>query len=169
MLQKEAAHTPGNSIGEGIARLYDEMDTLVGDDLNVNIEQEGGRLFFRLWKYHQWGSLTLYYFPVRFLESLSPVLRRIAITFIHKLMTANGFSTIVDDDDAEFIFELLSEDGGDDPREWKSRVKLVRSYQDGKIGRLLRRVAAKSYYKDLPGQSARTSPRTGLKGGWSTP
>ena len=73
--KKEAAHTPGNSIGEGIARLYDEMDTLVGDDLNVNIEQEGGRLFFRLWKYHQWGSLTLYYFPVRFLESLSPVFK----------------------------------------------------------------------------------------------
>ena len=30
LLQKEAAHTPGNSIGEGIARLYDEMDALVG-------------------------------------------------------------------------------------------------------------------------------------------
>lgn len=70
LLQKEAAHTPGNSIGEGIARLYDEMDALVGDELNVNIEQERGRLFFRLWKYHRWGSLTLYYFPVRFLESL---------------------------------------------------------------------------------------------------
>ena len=49
-------------------------------------------------------------------------------------MTANGISTILDDDDAEFIFELLSEDGGDDPQEWKSRVKLVRSYQEGKIG-----------------------------------
>ena len=32
LLQKEAAHTPGNSIGEGIARLYDEMDALVGDE-----------------------------------------------------------------------------------------------------------------------------------------
>lgn len=163
LLQKEAAHTPGNSIGEGIARLYDEMDALVGDELNVNIEQERGRLFFRLWKYHRWGSLTLYYFPVRFLESLSPVLRRIAITFIHKLMTANGISTILDDDDAEFIFELLSEDGGDDPQEWKSRVKLVRSYQEGKIGRLLRRVAAKSYYKDLPGAIGSYTPQNGFE------
>lgn len=163
LLQKEAAHTPGNSIGEGIARLYDEMDALVGDELNVNIEQERGRLFFRLWKYHRWGSLTLYYFPVRFLESLSPVLRRIAITFIHKLMTANGISTILDDDDTEFIFELLSEDGGDDPQEWKSRVKLVRSYQEGKIGRLLRRVAAKSYYKDLPGAIGSYTPQNGFE------
>lgn len=129
---KEAAHTPGNSIGEGIARLYDEMDALVGDELNVNIEQERGRLFFRLWKYHRWGSLTLYYFPVRFMESLSPVLRRIAITFIHKLMTANGISTILDDDDTEFIFELLSEDGGDDPQEWKSRRNLCVPIRRGK-------------------------------------
>ena len=30
LLQKEAVHTPGKSVGEGIARLYDEMDTLVG-------------------------------------------------------------------------------------------------------------------------------------------
>ena len=74
-------------------------------------------------------------------------------------MTANGISTILDDDDAEFIFELLSEDGGDDPQEWKSRVKLVRSYQEGKIGRLLRRVAAKSYYKDLRGAIGSSLPQ----------
>lgn len=49
-MDMEAVHIPGNSIGEGIARLYDEMNALVGDDLNVNIEQEEGRLFFRLWK-----------------------------------------------------------------------------------------------------------------------
>ena len=63
LLQKEAAHTPGNSIGEGIARLYDEMDALVGDELNVNIEQERGRLFFRLWKYHRWGKSDAVLFP----------------------------------------------------------------------------------------------------------
>ena len=31
LLKKEAIHTPGNSIGESIARLYDEMDELVGE------------------------------------------------------------------------------------------------------------------------------------------
>ena len=34
LLDMEAVHIPGNSIGEGIARLYDEMNALVGDDLN---------------------------------------------------------------------------------------------------------------------------------------
>ena len=79
LLDTKVVHIPGNSIGEGIAVLYDEMNALVGDDLNVNIEQEDCRLFFRLWKNHQWGSYTLYYFPVKFLESLNPVLRRMPL------------------------------------------------------------------------------------------
>lgn len=107
LLQKEGVHTPGNSVGEGIANLYDEMNTLVGDELHVNIEQEGGRLFFRLWKYHKWGSFTLYYFPVKFLESLNPVLRRIAITFIHKLMKANGIDTFVDYEESDFCLKCF--------------------------------------------------------------
>ena len=89
LLKKEATHTPGNSIGESIAKLYNEMDELVGDGMNVNIEQKNGRLYFYLWKYHNWGELTLYYFPVKFLESLNPTLRRISIPFIHNLMRAN--------------------------------------------------------------------------------
>ena len=163
LLQKEAVHTPGKSIGEGIARLYDEMDTLIGDNLYVNIEQEDGRLFFRLWKCHKWGSFTLYYFPVKFLETLNPVLRRIAVTFLHNLMEANGIGIFWENDDTDFMFEMLSEDDGNDPEDWKDRMKLLASYQDGKIGRLLRRVAAKSYYKDLPGAIGSYTPQNGFE------
>lgn len=163
LLRKEAAHTPGSSIGESIARLYDDMDALVGDDLNVNIEQEGGRLFFRLWKSHKWGSCTLYYFPVKFVEPLNPVLRRIAITFIHELMKANGICTIRDEDDTEFMFELLSEDGGDDPQDLKERMKLLDSYQNGRINRLLKSVESKSYYKDLAKALGSYTPQNGFE------
>ena len=116
LLKKEAKHTPGNSIGEGIARLYDEMNTLVGDDLNVNVEREGGRLYFNLWKCHNWGELTLYYFPMKFLESLNPTLRRISITFIHDLMRANGISTVLDEDDTDYVLMLLQEDDSQEQR-----------------------------------------------------
>ena len=163
LLQKEGVHMPGNSIGEGIANLYDEMNTLVGDELHVNIEQEAGRLFFRLWKYHKWGSFTLYYFPVKFLESLNPILRRIAITFIHKLMKANGIDTFVDYEESDFLFEMLSEDDGSDPEEWKERMKLLDSYQEGKIGRLLKRVESKSYYKNLPKALDTYEPQNGFE------
>ena len=93
LLKQEAVHTPGKSIGASIANLYDEMDKLVGEGMNVNIEQDNGRLYFNLWKCHKWGELTLYYFPMKFVEALNPTLRRISITFIHNLMRANGIST----------------------------------------------------------------------------
>lgn len=163
LLQKEAVHTPGKSIGEGIARLYDEMDTLIGDNLYVNIEQEDGRLFFRLWKCHKWGSFTLYYFPVKFMETLNPVLRRIAVTFLHNLMEANGIGIFWENDDTDFMFEMLSEDDGSDPEDWRDRMKLLASYQDGKIGRLLKRVESKSYYKNLPKALESYTPRNGFE------
>lgn len=151
MLKKEATHTPGNSIGESIAKLYNEMDELVGDGMNLNIEQKNGRLYFNLWKCHNWGELTLYYFPVKFLESLNPTLRRISITFIHNLMRANGISTILEEDDTDYVLMWLQEDDPQEEEEdTKKRMKLVQSYGKGKIGRLLKRVGDKSYYKDLP-------------------
>ena len=163
LLQREAVHTPGKSIGEGIARLYDEMDALVGDGLNVNIEQERGRLFFRLWKYHKWGSFMLYYFPVKFMESRNPVLKKIAITFLHNLMEANGSCTFWDDYEADFMFEMLSEEDDSDPVDRKERIKLLDSYQEGKIGRLLKRVETKSYYKNLPKALEAYEPRNGFE------
>lgn len=163
LLQMDAEHTPGNSIGKSIAGLYDEMYALVGDSLNVNIEHEGGRLFFRLWKHHQWGELTLYYFPLKFLESLNPVLRKIAVTFIHRLMKANGISTFLEDEESDFMFEMLSEDDGTDSRERKKQLKLLESYRSGKINRLLKRVETKSYYRNLPKAIGSYVPQNGFE------
>ena len=160
LLKKEAVHTPGKSIGESIARLYDEMDELVGEDMNVNIEQNNGKLYFNLWKCHKWGELTLYYFPVKFLESISSTLRRISITFIHKLMGANGISTILDEEDTEYVFMWLQEeDSQEEEEETDKRLELVRSYEKGKIGRLLKHVEKKSYYKDLPKALEKYNPQ----------
>lgn len=167
LLQKEGIHTPGNSVGEGIANLYDEMNTLVGDELHVNIEQEGGRLFFRLWKYHKWGSFTLYYFPVKFLESLNPVLRRIAITFIHKLMKANGIDTFLDYEESDFVFEMLSEDDGSAPEEWKERMKLLDSYQEGKSAGCSNGWNRNPTTRTCRKHWIHTNPKTGLRSLWS--
>ncbi len=158
----EAVHIPGNSIGEGIARLYDEMNALVGDDLNVNIEQEGGRLFFRLWKKHRWGSYTLYYFPVKFLESLNPVLRRIAITFLHKLMRANSIGTFSKTMIRTVCSRCFRNVTTVILQEGKERLKLLDSYQTGKINRLLKRVESKPITRTFPKPLKRTIPETGL-------
>jgi hypothetical protein len=97
---------------------------------------------------------------MKFVEALNPTLRRISITFIHNLMRANGISTILDEDDTDYIFMWLKED---DPQEEEEetgkRLELVRSYEKGKIGRLLKHVEKKSYYKDLPKALEKYTPQ----------
>ena len=150
-MEKEAVHTPGRTFGEGIARLHEEMDDLVGEGLNVNIEEQDGRLLFKLWKAHHWGKLTLYYFPMKFVEALGPELRRISITFIHELMKANGIQTVLDEDDTEYVLTWISEEVPEEaPEERKKRLRLLHSYENGRIKRLLQRVERKCYYKNLP-------------------
>jgi len=100
---------------------------------------------------------------LKFLESLNPVLRRIAVTFLHNLMEANGIGTFWDDYEADFMFEILSEDDGSDPADRKERMKLLDSYQEGKIGRLLKRVETKSYYKNLPKALESYTPQNGFE------
>jgi hypothetical protein len=97
---------------------------------------------------------------MKFVESLNSTLRRISITFIHNLMRANGISTILDEEDTDYIFMWLKED---DPQEEEEetgkRLELVRSYEKGKIGRLLKHVEKKSYYKDLPKALEKYTPQ----------
>lgn len=156
LLGVEALHQPAKSIGESILRLRAEMDALIGDGLNVNLEYEEDRLHFALWKCHQWGKYTLYWFPVKFLECLNPQLRRIAITFLHEFMRSNGLDTMNDEEETGYILEWEAETADEeDKKERKERLELVESYKNGKIYRLLERVRSKSYYKNLPGRLAR--------------
>lgn len=150
LMNVKAEHNPGRSIGEGISNLYHEMDALVGDRMYLNYEEDNGRLYFNLWKTHTWGEYTLYYFPIKFVENLTPKLRRIAITFIHNLMEANGITTINDEDDTVWAIDMLSEGYEDeDTKDRKAREKLVESYTNGRIYKLLDKVWRKSYYKNL--------------------
>ena len=128
LMKKEAVHTPGRTPGEGIARLHEEMCNLVGNDMNVNIERDGERLLFRLWKCHGWGEFILYYFPTKFIERLGPELGRISVTFIHNLMQANGINTVLDEDDMDYALTLMSEDdSGETASDRKKRRRLLHS------------------------------------------
>lgn len=150
LMGASAPHNPGKSIGEGISNLFHEMAALLGDTMGVNYEEDCGRLYFNLWQPHTWGEYTLYYFPIRFVESLNPRLRRIALSFLHHLMRGNGFTTINDEDDMDWVFNMLSHDGDDgDEKEYAGQDRLVQSYKDGRIYRLLDRVSRKPYYKNL--------------------
>ena len=151
LLGVKAEHKPEKSVGESIIRLHAEMDELIGNGLNVNLEYEKDRLYFALWKYHQWGQYTLYWFPVKFLECLNPELRRIAITFLHEFMHSNSLDTMNDQEDTGYILEWEAEAvDEEEPQEREKCLKTIESYKNGRIHRLLQRVGSKSYYRNLP-------------------
>lgn len=64
--------TSGESIGESINNVFNEMRQLLGKSQNLNIEENEGRLYFNIWAYHEWGNYVVYYFPVKFIETLNP-------------------------------------------------------------------------------------------------
>lgn len=53
---------------------------------------------------------------------------------------------------------LKEDDSQEEEEETVKRLELVRSYEKGKIGRLLKHVEKKSYYKDLP-KALENTPR----------
>lgn len=162
LLNEVPHHKQGKSIGEGIHNLYQEMDKLIGEQIGVNIEFEGNKLCFRLWKTHQWGAYTLYWFPVKFVEALNTKLRRIAITFLHELMKSNRLDVMHETDDFEFMLEMFSCDieACEDNKERKGYVALLNSYQEGgRAYKLLERVKRKAYYKNLPSAIERYRPQ----------
>ena len=160
LMGAKAQHVPGRSIGESINQLVYDMETLLKDNVGVNIEQNGQRLYFNLWKYHQWGEYTLYYFPVKFVEELNSALRRIAISFISGMAKANGIATVLDGEETETVLDWIESEDRDEPEDdVRCRNTLVRSYRSGKIRRLLKRVEKTSYYKDLPAAMRKYSPQ----------
>ena len=155
----EIKHNPGKSIGEGISNIYDELSEIIGE-LNLNIEPYEDRLEFVLWKYHPWGDYTFYWLPVKFVESLNPRLKKIAISFIHGFMRSNGMETTNNTFDVEWVMEWAKEsiDTCEDAEDRKKNLLLVDAYESGKVHRLMHRIETKCYYKNLPAALDRYIP-----------
>ena len=149
-------------MAEGITRLHDEMSDLVGNDMNVNIEQDGKDSFSVSGNATD-GRTYAVLLPCEICGNLGPELRRISVTFIHNLMQANGIDTILDEDDTEYALTWLAEENDDEQDDRKKRLKLLHSYEKGRIHSLLRRVERKSYYKDLPKAIGRYKPANGYE------
>lgn len=151
LLNIKAEHTPGNTLNESMTQLYYDMQTILSDYIGVNIEHEGGKLYFTLWKCHRWGYYDLYYFPVKFLTQVNVELRRIGISFFNRLMRANGITSILDCDEHYSIIEYILSDYEDDELD-KDRLRdkrRINSYQTGAIHKLLTRIQRTSYHDDL--------------------
>lgn len=151
LLNVKVDHTPGKTLNESINHLYYDMQTILSDNIGLNIEMYDSRLHFTLWKCHRWGTCKLYYFPVKFLTRINNGLRRIAISFLNKFMHANRIGSILDCDEHDCIMEcvLMDYDTNEADKEIIRDRKRIESYQSGAIHKLLRRVESKSYHNDI--------------------
>lgn len=84
-------------------------------------------------------------------------------------MKANGIQTVLDEDDTDYVLTWISEEGSDTAEERRKRLKLLRSYENGKVQALLRRVENRCYYKNLPKALDRYEPQMTMSGRWSPP
>ena len=51
-----------------IIKLYRAMDTILPE--HVNLEEENGRLYFCLYRFHEWPEYKLFWIPLEFTERL---------------------------------------------------------------------------------------------------
>lgn len=162
LLNVEFIHKPGKTIGEGVANLYSELETIIGDNLNLTFETIEDKLVFVIWCEHRWNDHRFYWIPVKFIRSLHGKFRRIAITFLHDFARSNGTSTLCACDDTDMIIEYLRDSVTDydfDKKELRKNRDLLDSYQAGPIYRLLQQVDQKCYYKKLPEAINRYKPQ----------
>jgi hypothetical protein len=158
LLGVELKHNPGKSPGEGISNIYDELDGIIGN-INLNIETNGDKLQFVLWKYHPWEEYTFYWLPVKFAESLNPKLKKIALSFIHQFIHSNGMITTNESYDVEWVLEWAKEGLFEcEACDRRSILNLLYSYEKGKVRRLMARINNKTYYKNLPAALDRYVP-----------
>lgn len=150
LLGVELNHTPGKSIGESIARLYNDLDSIIGQ-LSLNIEIHDNKLVFIIWEAHKWEERCFYWIPVNFVHRLTGKLRRISVSFLHEFAKSNGTSTIYNCGDTEMTLDYLW-DGVcyiEDKTERHEKSCLLKSYTSGPICRLFIEIDEKSYYKNL--------------------
>lgn len=158
----KASHIPGKNVGESISQLVYDMDTLLRGNVGVNLEYDGSRLYFNLWKQHTWGEYTLYYFPLKFVEKLPASLRRICLSFIHCMARDNGIRTVLGEEDMECILDWLGDADWDEPeKDTRKRLRTVSSYREGKACKLLKRIEKKPRCKNLPEAIGSYVPRNG--------
>lgn len=154
-------HDAGQSYGDGIADLFHRMETIVGDEANVNIEADGNSLHFTLWRPHYWKEYNLYWFPVKFVKSLSPRMQRIATTFLHRLSVSSGIPTMNGTDLAEYALDWI-ETYIDDPvcEECEEMKAICDSYREGEAIATLKEVEnGDGIYADLEAAIDGYAPR----------
>lgn len=157
-------HYPEDSPGAGIISVYSQLKSIVGNDIEINIQPNGARLEFVLWDRYEWGEHSLYWIPLEFIGKLPPKFKRLVISFFHQFNKSMKFGVPDDQDGLDWIMEWKSEVIGnscEDDDDRKEAIEDLENYtKGGRIYRFLERIKTRNYYKDLHRALAKYEPQT---------
>lgn len=136
-----------------IINLYKAMEVLLPE--HINIETMGERLYFCLYRFHDWPDMTLFWIPLDFTKRLPRPLKRITLEFIQRFVRYHGLQDITETSYYEMAIQYLEDygnyDEGATTQEIKQCAKLALSYEKGKIHQMLERMKGKNFCNDLKG------------------
>ena len=137
----------GGSPRMNIAGLYRAMDEALPEQ--VNLEEKAGRLYFCLYRFHEWPDYTLFWIPIDFIEKISVPVRCIVREFIRRFIRHHGLNMVKETWYYELALEELRDwknrDPDASPQEVRRNSLLAESYDNGKISKALKRREGKPF------------------------
>ena len=137
----------GGSPRMNIAGLYRAMDEALPEQ--VNLEEKAGRLYFCLYRFHEWPDYTLFWIPIDFIEKISVPVRCIVREFIRRFIRHHGLNMVKETWYYELALEELRDwknrDPDASPQEVRRNSLLAESYDNGKISKALKRMEGKPF------------------------
>ena len=115
----------------------------------VNLEEKAGRLYFCLYRFHEWPDYTLFWIPIDFIEKISVPVRCIVREFIRRFIRHHGLNMVKETWYYELALEELRDwknrDPDASPQEVRRNSLLAESYDNGKISKALKRMEGKPF------------------------
>lgn len=141
----------GGTTRINIINLYNTMDNLLPE--HINIEVKDGRLYFCVYRFHDWPDLTLFWIPLDFTKKLPRQLKRITLEFIQRFIQHHGLQDIREtyyyEMGIDYLEDYQSYDEQVTPRVIRQYANLAQSYQQGTIHRALERMKKKHFCPNL--------------------
>lgn len=137
-----------------ISNLYKALYTLLPE--NINLEAMNGKLYFCIYRFHDWPDHELFWIPLEFTEKLPRQLKRITLEFIRQFVRHHGIQNITESSYYEMAHDYLTDYKNYDEEatagEIRHKANLAKAYEEGKVHRILERIGKRKFCTDLKGK-----------------
>lgn len=134
-----------------INNLYKAMDDLLPENINLEVANE--KLYFCIYRFHEWPDYKPFWIPLKFTEKLPGQLKRIVLEFIRRLARHHSIQNVTESYYCEMAIENLKGyecyNQGATAAEIRHKTNLARMYEEGKVHRILERIDKKKFCTDL--------------------